>query len=172
ASIMDSMKYARWIVPVFLFSFIPQGVDLKIFGRSPMLSYFDMAMVVTIAVLMVRALLGRFTFQPGDRTLSVLVWIYLLANMISFVFSMRDPLRSWLEIKIIIFGYIVYLITLSTNSSKDDVWRVSTALIVFGATMACLLLWSFGRTWSGDLSHEGALVVKSEIGVSGARSNY
>lgn len=151
-------------------------MPIRAFGRTPSISFFDCTIVLILLWLFGKNVVGTFSFSRQDHTLNALMTLYLLATFLSFLFSLRDPQRSFLAIKVIVLGYCVYWIALSVISTRHDLELVTAGLVIFGCAISILLLRSYFEIWSGGLSSAASVtdtaIVKSQVEMAGNRSNY
>ncbi len=164
-------NHQPWLIAILLFCFLPEGLTIKILGRAPTISFFDVAFVLALLFLVWKFIFGSFLFAR-DSTLGRLVIAYVLANFVSLLTNLRDPLRSLVAMKVIIFGYLAYVVARSLIKTREDLRFITYSWVFFGAAIAALLVYTYSITWSSALQVENAFVVKSEVEISMGRSNY
>jgi O-antigen ligase len=161
-----------WIIVALLFSLIPEGMAVSIFGRTPVISIFDIALLAIVLYLVFRGVVGKFSFDLSDKPVLLLSLAFLITQLTSLLFSLRDVQRGFLAVKVFTFGYLTYLLCVSTLKCTRDVQRVVLGLIVWGGTVGLLLVYYYLTNWSSTVGQEANYEAKGEIGIAMGRSNY
>jgi putative inorganic carbon (hco3(-)) transporter len=151
---------------------IPEGLEIPIFGRVPVVSLFDISLIVIISLLIFRALFGNFIFDVGDKYVFWLCVSFVLAQLVTLLFSLRDVPRGFLAIKVFIFGYLCYLLCTSLIIGIGDIRKILLSLICWGAIVGVLLLYHYLTDWASIIGQKASYITKGEIGISMGRSNY
>jgi O-antigen ligase len=150
---------------VLLFALIPGGLSISVGGRAPDVLLVDLCIVAITTFLVLRAILGSFHFDLSDTRLLLLASLYLLANLLSVIFNLQDVLRSILAIKVFAFGYLTYLLLVSTTRSRFAILRALYGMALWAGIVSVLLVYHFLTQWQTELD-------KNEIGLSMGKSNY
>jgi O-antigen ligase len=137
-----------------------------------MISLFDITLIVLVSFLIFCSLFGTFTFNFSDKRLLWLSVAFVLAQLITLLFNLKDVQRGLLAVKVFTFGYLSYLLCISLIKRYDDLQRIIFSLVVWGATVGVLLIYHYLMDWSSIIGQQASYVTKSEIGISMGRSNY
>jgi len=165
--------YGWWILVVLLCSMLFEGLVIPVFGRTPNLSLFDILLPMIVMYLVVRNFLGDCLTGFRDRTVLYLAVAYVLANMLSMMVNYRDVLRSFVAIKIFVFGFLTYWVLSATIRSRLTLERATVCLVVWGVVLGIMLLYRFVMDWSSVIGPEASYEAKDQISIYGwARSNY
>lgn len=157
---------------MLLFAMIPEGLEVPVFGRVPIVSPFDILLMAVVCFLGCCALFGSFTPNFGDRYIFWLCIFVILAQLFTLLFNLRDVQRGFLAIKVFIFGYICYLLCTSLIKRTDDVQKILIGLMLWGAAVGTLLVYHYLTDWASVVGEKAGYVAKGEIGISMGRSNY
>ena len=160
------------MVVALLFSLILGGSGIPIFGRKPILSPFDILFVAALLLLLWRSVLGTFTFNLSDKPVFYLAVAFAFGQVISFLLNLLDVPRGFLALKVFTFGYLSYVICVSTAKRAADVHRIMFSLIVWGATLSSILIYYYISDWSLIIGQETGNEMKGEIGIAIGKSNY
>ena len=161
-----------WLVVLLLFALIPEGLTITMSGRSPVVSIYDFALIAVMLFLLLRNVLGTFTFDLSDKTFVYLSTACLFGQLVSLLFNFRDVPRGILGVKVYFFAFLTYLVAISVIRSQMAARRVLHGLIYWGGAVGLLLAYHFVTDWSGIIGQEASYESKSEIGISMGRSNY
>lgn len=151
---------------------IPEGMEIPVFGRTPIVSLFDITFIVLMSFLIFCSALGKFAFDFSDQRLLWLSFAFVLAQLITLLFNLKDVQRGLLAVKVFTFGYLSYLLCTSLIKRYDDLQRVILSMVVWGATVGMLLIYHYLVDWSSIVGQQASYVTKGEIGISMGRSNY
>jgi O-antigen ligase len=163
---------AWWMVAALLFSMIPEGIAVSVFGRTPLISLFDITLIAFGSILFLRSILGTFTFDLTDKPVLFLALAYTFAQMLCFLFNLEDVPRGFLAIKVFVFGFLCYLVCVSVLKNSTDVRLVIESLVHWGGAIGLLLVYHFITDWSSLIGDVARYESKSEIGIAIGRSNY
>lgn len=161
-----------WIVVGLLFATLPEGFSISYAGRTPSVTFFDLALVLVCTFLAWETLFGDYQFDVGEKRLFHLAVLYFFFLMFSTLLHMGDVLRGFNAARVFIFGFVVYIACVSLIKSRHDLRLVVNGLIVWGSTVGFLLAYQFFYHWQFDLSLAPSYDAKNEISLSMGRSNY
>jgi O-antigen ligase len=160
-----------WVVVVLLFSLIPAGMEVPMFGNN--ISLFDVALLAVVLYRVFRGVVGKFSFDLSDKPVLLLSLAFLITQLISLLFNLRDVHLGFRAVKIFAFGYLTYMLCVSTLKRARDVQRVLLGLIVWGGTVGLLLVYHYITDWSSffALDADAGGAVKDEVGIALGHSN-
>jgi O-antigen ligase len=137
-----------WLLWIFLFSVLFGGVTMTAYGRTPVLSYFDILFGLTILLLFAKLFVTDFTFEFPDKTVLWLSCSCIGAQLISLFFNRFDVPKSILAIKVSIFSLLIYFVSLSVLKSERDIRSVVHGLVFFATGVSILLCYYYVKVWS------------------------
>src|SRR5713101_2987789 len=160
-----------WVVVALLFSLIPAGMEFSMFG--PNISLFDIAMLAAVLYRVFRGVVGEFSFDLSDKPVLLLSLAFLITQLISLLFNLRDVQGGFRAVKIFAFGYFTYMLCVSTLKRTRDLQRVLLGLIVWGGTVGLLLVYYLITEWNSLVVQDAisGADVKDEIGIAMGHSN-
>lgn len=150
---------------ILLFSLVVPGLQISLGGRTPSVLPVDVSLVLILTWLILKTTLGTFWFDLSDSSLLYLVSAYTLANLASTLFSLKDVGRSIVAIEVFVFGFMTYLIVLSTVRSMQAVTRVLYGMTLWSGIVGIMLIHVFISQWQPNME-------KADVELSFGRSNY
>lgn len=155
-----------------LFAMLPEGFTVFLAGRSPSITFFDLAIILVVAFLVWENVVGDYWFDWGDKTLFHLALAYFFYLMFSTLFHMGDVLRGFNSARIFTFGFLTYIACVSLLKSKRDVGVALDGLTLWGGLIGLILAYQFFYRWQFDVGLAASYQAKGEIGISMGGSNY
>jgi O-antigen ligase len=148
------------------------GLEVSVFGRNPIVSPFDILFALVMLLFIWRSIFGTFTFDFSDTTVLFLSSMFMLTELTSITFNLREIPRGVLAIKIFAIGYLSYVLFVSAIRRAEDVQRILFGLILWGSTIAVLLIYHYVNDWASIIGQDATSEVKGEIGIDIGQSNY
>ncbi len=159
-----------WIVGLLLFSLIPEGLAVSVSGRTPKILLYDVVLIIVVCLGLLEFFVGEARFNAFDKTMGALALAYVGANAVSLFFNLlfsdSDVLRSLLAIKVFVFAYLGYVVSVASIRSQEDLRRTIYALVLWGGLIGLLLTYRFVTDWSSIIGPAASYEAKDEIGIS------
>lgn len=160
-----------WTIALLLFSFLPVAVTVRIGGVAPDITIFDFLLPLIFAILLACEFFGLISLAR-DPLLGRLMLMWVAMNLLSMIANPDSAVHGMMLMKVMLFGYITYLLTATALRHPQDKQTMAKWLVLFACVVAGMLIMAFIRLWNDPQDLEAVRIIKDELGINIGRSNY